>query len=192
MVPMWVKVSELTEEEKLKYEEVEKIKIEERLAWKNAMEERRASEVDAKEDADENDMNDGSSDEDDDRNETNNAKAGGVQDESVVENPSADISMSVEETSIQNENDAMNAKEVAIEELTALNQTSEDTAEPPYAQVGESSAVENSMKSDVVTTNQSNNQKEEDCAQIEDDAQSEPLLKKQRLNEAADAQELAE
>jgi hypothetical protein len=193
VVPMWVKVSELTEEEKLKYEEVEKKKEEERLAWRNAMEERRASEVDAKEDADENDMNDDSSDEDDDRNESNNSKAGGVQDEPVVENPSADISMSVEESSNQNEmDDAVNAKEVAIEEVAASNQTSDDMTEPPSTHGGESSVVDNSMKSDVVTTAQSNNQKEEDSAQVEDDTQSELLLKKQRLDETLDAQEFAE
>lgn len=39
VVPMWVKVSELTEEEKLKYEEVEKKKEEERLASEVAADE---------------------------------------------------------------------------------------------------------------------------------------------------------
>lgn len=45
-VLVWVRVGDLTEEEKLKYDEAEKKKGDERLAWKNAMGERNESEVD--------------------------------------------------------------------------------------------------------------------------------------------------
>ncbi|KAL7516113.1 hypothetical protein ACHAWX_001166 [Stephanocyclus meneghinianus] len=45
-IPMWVRISDLTEEEKLRYEEAERKKEDKRMAWKKAIEERRSSEAD--------------------------------------------------------------------------------------------------------------------------------------------------
>lgn len=195
-VPVWVKISDLTEDEKLKYEEGEKEKNENRLAWKNEMEQRRASEAEATDDKEKEEETNNEDDEETSNNDDELSNQGDeLTGEEVVDISQLAEATTTHETPVEAEARAQILvdkstdidPEKELEEAVALNPTSEEPIEPMQFELNDSKPSE-SIANETSQLNENDDLKDERCETNDvEEYDTEPLQKKQKLIDDTDA-----